>query len=80
MGAFYIWADIRALFGRNCNGQVLQTSSDVAAALLEDQKVAAVPGGESGLEGYLRLSFALGENDLREAVSRIRRFTANVKA
>lgn len=74
-GAFYLWADIRALLGKTWHETKLSTSSDVAAALLDAQKVAVVPGGESGLEGYLRLSFALHEQDLLEAVKRIRLFT-----
>ncbi len=74
-GAFYVWADIRALFGKKWHGKLIQTSGDVATALLESQKVAVVPGGESGLEGYLRLSFALGESDLHEAIKRIQAFT-----
>ncbi len=74
-GAFYVWADVRALFGRKYQGKAMNNSSDVAAALLDAQKVAVVPGGESGLEGYLRLSFALHERDLNEAVKRIRLFT-----
>jgi len=74
-GAFYVWADIRALLGRKWHGKALRTSSDVAEALLEGQKVAVVPGGESGLEGYLRLSFALHEKDLLQAVHRLREFT-----
>lgn len=74
-GAFYVWADIRELLGRNWHGKKLATSNDVAAALLEAQYVAVVPGAESGLEGYLRLSFAVHERDLNEAVKRIRLFT-----
>jgi aspartate aminotransferase len=74
-GAFYVWADIRGLFGKSWHGTKLNNSSDVAKALLESQFVAVVPGGESGLEGYLRLSFALHERDLLEAVKRIRLFT-----
>jgi aspartate aminotransferase len=78
-GAFYVWADIRALLGRKWQGKVLKGSSEVAEALLESQKVAVVPGGESGLEGYLRLSFAVHERDLTEAVHRIRNFTAEIE-
>lgn len=74
-GAFYVWADIRALIGKVWQGKRLAGSGDVAAALLEAQNVAVVPGAESGLEGYLRLSFALSEVDLNEAVKRIRQFT-----
>lgn len=74
-GAFYVWADIRGILGKVYQGKRLNLSADVASALLEDQFVAVVPGGESGLEGYLRLSFALHERDLNEAVKRIRLFT-----
>lgn len=74
-GAFYVWADIRGILGKTWHGKPIKTSADVAAALLESQYVATVPGGESGLEGYLRLSFAVQERDLLEAVKRIRMFT-----
>lgn len=74
-GAFYVWADIRGIIGRKWQGRELKSCSDVATALLEAQYVAVVPGGESGLGGYLRLSFALHERDLSEAVKRIRAFT-----
>lgn len=74
-GAFYVWADIRSLIGKIYRGRVLDGSGALAAALLEDQKVAVVPGAESGVEGYLRLSFAVSERDLNEAVKRLRAFT-----
>lgn len=74
-GAFYVWADVRGVFGKSYQGKTIRTSADLAAALLDAQKVAVVPGAESGLEGYLRLSFAVHERDLNEAVKRIRAFT-----
>jgi aspartate aminotransferase len=77
-GAFYLWADIRGIVGRKWRERTLTSCSDVATALLESQKVAVVPGGESGLGGYLRLSFALADHDLREAVNRIRAFTSEL--
>lgn len=79
-GAFYVWADVRALLGRKWHEQNLKGSAEVAEALLESQKIAVVPGGESGLEGYLRLSFAVSEKDLAEAVKRIRMFTSEVSS
>lgn len=79
-GAFYVWADIREILGRKWHGKTLNTSADVASALLDSQYVAVVPGGESGLEGYLRLSFALHERELNEAVKRIRIFTDSLDA
>jgi aspartate aminotransferase len=79
-GAFYLWADVRALLGKSWQSTKMKTDADVAAALLDAQKVAVVPGGESGLEGYLRLSFALHEQDLLEAVKRILLFTDSLNA
>lgn len=78
-GAFYVWADVRGLMGKTCQGKILNSCADVAQALLEDQKVALVPGGDSGLKGYVRLSFALHERDIREAVKRIHQFSASLK-
>ncbi len=74
-GAFYVWVDVRGLLGKNLRGRTLENSSELAAALLEEQKVAVVPGNESGLEGYLRLSFAVHEDDLVEALKRLRAFS-----
>ncbi len=79
-GAFYVWADIRALLGRRWQDKTLSTSSHVAEALLDSQKIAVVPGGESGLEGYLRLSFAVHDRDLLEAVKRIHLFTNSLES
>lgn len=77
-GAFYVWADVKALIGKTWNGKKLTGTSAIAEALLDSQKVAVVPGSESGCEGYLRLSFALGMNDLKEAIRRIAAFTAQI--
>jgi aspartate aminotransferase len=74
-GAFYVWADVKSLIGKTWNGKKLSGSSAIAEALLDSQKVAVVPGSESGVEGYLRLSFALGMDDLKEAIRRITAFT-----
>ena len=74
-GAFYVWANVRGILGKIYKGRSLESSAMLASALLEDQKVAVVPGAESGVEGYLRLSFAVHERDLNEAVKRLRAFT-----
>lgn len=73
-GAFYFWPDIRAFIGKSFKGQKLTNSSQFSAALLEDQKVAVVPGIEFGLEGYVRMSFALNEKRMIEAIERIKKF------
>jgi aspartate aminotransferase len=78
-GAFYVWADVRALLGKTWNGKRLTGSTQVAELLLESQKVAVVPGIESGVEGYLRLSFAVSKQDLGEALKRLTTFTQQLQ-
>jgi aspartate aminotransferase len=70
-GAFYLWVDVRAFTGLKSKTRTLQNSADICAALLEEQLVAAVPGVEFGLDGYLRLSFALEKTQGLEAVRRM---------
>ncbi len=79
-GAFYLWPDIRGVLGRTYNGKKLVTSSDFSSALLESQNVAVVPGIEFGLDGFVRLSFALKEARMVEAIQRIQAFIETLKA
>ncbi|MES2964948.1 MAG: pyridoxal phosphate-dependent aminotransferase [Bdellovibrionota bacterium] len=73
-GAFYLWVNISAYMGKSLKGKLLKTSGDLCAALLDDQLVVAVPGDEFGLDGYLRLSYALEKEKGREAVQRMKTF------
>lgn len=73
-GAFYLWVNISAYLGKTFKGRQLNTSSELAQALLDEQMVAVVPGAEFGLEGYFRLSYALEKEKGREAVERMRVF------
>jgi aspartate aminotransferase len=70
-GAFYAFPDVSGLFGRRFEGQPLRTSSDVAAFLLEEARVAAVPGADFGSDRHLRLSYACGLDAIREGLARI---------
>ena len=70
-GAFYAYADVRATFGRSIGGVTINSSADLAAVILDQAKVATVPGEAFGPSGYLRLSYALGDDDLREGLTRI---------
>jgi aspartate aminotransferase len=56
-GAFYAFADVRALFGAEVQGRPLESSHDVAMALLDDARVASVPGECFGAPGFVRFSF-----------------------
>lgn len=73
-GAFYLWVNIEEWIGKNYSGAALNDSRKVAELLLENEKLAVVPGQEFGLDGYLRLSFAASPKDLEEATNRLQNF------
>lgn len=67
-GAFYVFPDMTgAMAGR------FETSIDLAAAILEDAEVAVVPGDSFGAPGYIRLSYAVGKDQIQQGVDRIAR-------
>ncbi|MGP5687595.1 pyridoxal phosphate-dependent aminotransferase [Glutamicibacter ardleyensis] len=70
-GAFYAYSDVRGLLGRKIRGVVNNTSAELAAFILEQAEVAVVPGEAFGPSGYIRMSYALGDADLAEGVSRM---------
>ncbi|MEZ5186742.1 MAG: pyridoxal phosphate-dependent aminotransferase [Candidatus Nanopelagicales bacterium] len=70
-GAFYAYPSVRGVLGRNIRGKVPQTSAELAEIILDEAEVAVVPGEAFGTQGYLRLSYALGDDDLVEGVRRI---------
>ncbi len=70
-GAFYAYPSFEGILGREIRGHQIDSTLDLAAALLEEAKVAIVPGEAFGIGGAARLSFALGDEDLTEGVQRI---------
>jgi len=70
-GAFYAFPDLSAFLGRTIAGDTPETTADLAALVLDAAKVAIVPGEAFGAPGYARLSFALGDDDLGEGLTRI---------
>jgi aspartate/methionine/tyrosine aminotransferase len=70
-GAFYCYPNVQGLLGRSLGGKVATTSSELAANLLESIKIAVVPGEAFGTPGYFRLSYALGDADLKEGLERL---------
>ena len=70
-GAFYAYPNLTGLLGRNVGGRTASTTIELAELLLEQAKVAIVPGEAFGTPGYARLSFALGDDDLGEGLQRI---------
>ena len=70
-GAFYAFPDLSAFLGRTIAGNTPETTVDLAALVLDEARVAIVPGEAFGAPGYARLSFALGDDDLGEGITRI---------
>lgn len=75
-GAFYVYPDVTGLLGRNWGGVTPTTSLELADLILEQAEVAVVPGEAFGPSGYLRLSYALGDEALLEGVKRLQKLFA----
>jgi len=73
-GTFYFWVGIEDLIGKDFNGKKINDSADFSNFLLESEKLVAVPGKEFGLDGYLRMSFAVAEETLDKAVAKLSSF------
>lgn len=69
-GAFYCFPNVSGLLGRPLAGKVAHTTLELADLVLSEAKVAFVPGEAFGSPGYARFSFALGDADLEEGISR----------
>ena len=72
-GAFYVYPSVKGVLGKTIRGRVCTTSAELAALILDEVEVAVVPGEAFGPSGYLRLSYALADNDLAEGVARIQK-------
>ncbi|MBT8313483.1 MAG: pyridoxal phosphate-dependent aminotransferase [Maribacter sp.] len=71
-GAFYVFPDISSFFGKTLNGITINNASDFALYLLEKADVATVTGEAFGNPNCIRISYAASEDELREAISRIK--------
>jgi aspartate aminotransferase len=75
-GAFYAYPSVKGVLGRQVAGHTPTTSAELAEVILDEVEVAVVPGEAFGAPGYLRLSYALGDDDLVEGVGRIQKLLA----
>ncbi len=71
-GAFYIFPDVSAFFGKTIKGKTIENASDFSLLLLEEANVATVTGEAFGAPSCIRISYAASEAQLREAVKRIK--------
>jgi len=70
-GAFYLFVDVSGQFGRKHNGKEIRTASDFAEYLLEEAKVAVVPGEGFGAAQYIRFSYATSRELINKGMDRI---------
>ena len=78
-GAFYAFPSVRGLLGRRLAGRPVETSVDVAEVAIDEALVAVVPGEAFGAPGYLRLSYALGDDAIVEGVTRLGKLFATAQ-
>ena len=75
-GAFYVYADVTGLLGHEWGGTMITSTLELADYILENADVAVVPGEAFGPSGYLRFSYALGDDELREGIQRLQKLFA----
>lgn len=74
-GAFYLLPDVKALIGKKVGDKVITSSGDYVMYLLEEAHVACVDGAAFCTDGHIRLSYATSDDNIREAMKRIREAT-----
>ncbi|MFI5615360.1 pyridoxal phosphate-dependent aminotransferase [Amycolatopsis sp. NPDC051903] len=78
-GAFYAYPAVKGVLGKEIRGKRPQSSAELAELILDEVEVAVVPGEAFGTPGYLRMSYALSDEDLVDGVSRIHKLIAEAK-
>ncbi|HEX6921472.1 MAG TPA: pyridoxal phosphate-dependent aminotransferase [Actinomycetes bacterium] len=78
-GAFYAYPSVKGVLGREIRGHRPATSAQLCEVVLEEVEVAMVPGEAFGTPGYVRLSYALGDDDLAEGISRLHKLLAEAR-
>lgn len=77
-GALFLWVDVMDFLKRGSSDRPLRNSMEFALRLLEEEALAVVPGSEFGMEGYLRITYSVPEDRMREAARRFRSFVARL--
>ncbi|CAB4551849.1 MAG: aminotransferase class I/II-fold pyridoxal phosphate-dependent enzyme [Actinobacteria bacterium] len=70
-GAFYVYSDVRGLLGKTWNGKQINNSLELCDFILEQAEVALIPGEAFGPSGYVRMSYALGDEPIVEGIKRL---------
>jgi aspartate aminotransferase len=77
-GAFYCFPHVNAYLGKDHKGKRIKNTADLTDYLLDEARVAVVPGIEFGMEGYLRLSYPIAPEVIQEGIKRIKQALANL--
>ena len=72
-GAFYVFPDVSAFFGKTLNGTLIKNATDFSLYLLEAALVATVTGDAFGNPNCIRISYAASQDQIKEAISRIKK-------
>ena len=79
-GAFYVFPDVSNCYGKSYNGKVIGNSVELYGYLLEDVKVAVIPGATFGSDNNIRLSYATSLENIKKGIARIKEGIAKLKA
>jgi aspartate/methionine/tyrosine aminotransferase len=78
-GAFYAYPSVKGALGKEIRGRTPISSAQLCELVLEEAEVAMVPGEAFGTPGYVRMSYALGDDDLVEGVTRLHELLAEAR-
>ena len=78
-GAFYVFPNVSSYYGKSFNGKAVNGSNEFTEYLLEEAKVAVVPGVAFGADDFVRLSFATSMDNIKEGLDRIERALGDLK-
>ncbi len=73
-GAFYVFVNVKELFNRKFKGELIENCLKLTELLLENVQVAVVPGNAFGADSYIRLSYAISMEEIKEGLDRIEKF------
>ena len=77
-GAFYVLPNVKSAIGKSYKGTKIENTIQFAELLLKEKLVAVVPGEAFGAMGYMRLSYATSEENIRKGVGRLKEFFAEL--
>jgi aspartate/methionine/tyrosine aminotransferase len=78
-GAFYAFPSVEGILGREVGGRKVSSSAELAEVAIDEAKVAVVPGEAFGAPGYFRMSYALGDEDIVEGVTRLAKLFSDAR-